>query len=189
MWDCDFAYNPVKRKWIIAIAVGLILACAYIFFPTSTQGDVVSGIFGGKGNYDAFEAANAATVQRVHFENETNGDNGVLKEYGYRHEAPFVLSNEQREELKKLLSDPHSYNWRTSYDCIPEYAMVVHFQSSNVVISVAFCLKCKQLLVLDSTYVPAQALNAEDNFSPVLKQVVALAKNLFPKDSEIQALR
>ena len=67
--------------------------------------------------------------------------------------------------------------------------MVVHFHSATAMISVAFCLHCRQLLVLDSTRTPPIALNSMDNFDPIRDQLAIMAKTFFPKDSEIQALK
>ena len=56
-------------------------------------------------------SANEVTVQRVHYRGRSEGDAGVLRDFGYIHDAPLKVTGEQREELKRLLAAKSSYSW------------------------------------------------------------------------------
>ena len=183
-----------KRITLALLAVGLISGGYYWWQNASpydrvARRDVASEVFGSQKEFDAFLSATNATVQRVHYRGKTNGNAGVLIEFGYEHDAPFPIATAQCEEMKRLLQKKSSYVWDSVKGCIPMFGMVAHFHSTNGTISVAFCFDCEVLLVFNSAVIPSKPLNGEGDFDPINKQLVAIAKAIFPNDPEIQKIK
>ena len=178
-----------KRLILLIITGGFIFAGYFFLRPSSNAHDVANGVFANRQNFDAFMAASEATVQRVHYKGESKGNEGALRDRGYIHETQFQIPSEQREELKRLLAAKSSYAWGIEKGCGPEYAMLVHFRSSNSVISVGFCFDCKELVVLKSDSNLVKKLNIEYNFDPISSELAAIARSIFPNDPEIRAVK
>ena len=126
------------------------------------------------------------TAQRLH--GKSGGDQVVLG--GYAQDAPVTLGTDQARQIKNLLRNPSSYLWDWE-SCLPDYGVVYNFQSSGHAVHVAFCFKCNIIGVFDGDNYTSNVVNSASasQFDPMRGQMATLSKALFPKDSEMQALK
>ena len=179
-----------RKRIILLIVAGGIIFVSYFFLRDNFgKYNLARDVFGNYKNFNAFMAASEVTVQRVHYRGRSEGDAGVLHDFGYTHDALLKVTDDQREELKRLLAAKSSYGWDYQKACIPNYAMIFHFHSADKVICVAFCFECRELGVFDSNANQVKEINTEDDFDPINGKLVAIAKSIFPNDPEIQAIK
>jgi hypothetical protein len=114
-------------------------------------------------------------------------DSGIL--FGYAKAAPVGLSPEQIQTIQKLLEKPASYRWSRPVNCIPEYGVLFNFHSDGRTVRVAFCFRCGQLGVFDGEDDSKEQINRVDMFNPMRGRVLAICKEIFPNDKEIQELK
>ena len=67
--------------------------------------------------------------------------------------------------------------------------MVLNFHSKQSTLRIALCFDCDIAGIFDGEAENAQSINTGGDFDPMHKQLVRIAKSIFPNDSEIQALK
>jgi hypothetical protein len=192
----------MKRKLVIPLALLVLLggcvcllrptAVYRIFHPVSNQ-EVIEKVFRNREIYAVMTNSPQVTGQRLHWKSESGTDTpenysdpALLN--GYTREAPVTLTDEQALQLNRLLQKPSSYEWDIATMCLPDYGVVYHFQSGGHSVHVAFCFKCNMVGVFDGDNDASNQVNFEYQFDPMRRQMITLAKELFPKDEEIQKL-
>jgi len=56
-------------------------------------------------------------------------------------------------------------------------------------VRLALCFNCNWLGIFDGADESAGSINSEMDFDPIRSQLVAIAKAIYPSDSEIQGLK
>ena len=135
----------------------------------------------------AMSSATSVTAYRLH--SKPNKDKDSPSEAwtlaGYARSESVQLSDSQVAEVKWLLQQPISYDFHSLSNCIPDYGVLFVFHTEPQEIRVALCFACGQIAIFEGD----RRLNKLDNFEPMRPKLLVLAKALFPKDAEIQALR
>jgi hypothetical protein len=108
---------------------------------------------------------------------------------GYTRGALVGLSPQQIQIIQNLLGKPSSYHWGIGNNCIPDYGVLFNFRLQGHDVHVAFCFKCNLIGVFDGDDDSAEQINIKDQFDPMRSQLIALAKEIFPNDKEIQGLK
>jgi hypothetical protein len=92
--------------------------------------------------------------------------------------------------VQQILSDESTYGWRSGSLCAPTYAVLFTARSQDEVIRIALCFRCSQIGVFDTADGNSRHVNREDNFGGAGgRMLVALTKQLFPDDPEIQKIK
>jgi hypothetical protein len=100
-------------------------------------------------------------------------------------EGPWMdLSATQVKQFREVLRTPDTYLFDSVSGCIPEFGVRVRFEDPNGRIEINLCLKCRQLVVArDGKFVGAE------EFHGAKRTIIALCKELFADDAEIQAVK
>lgn len=170
----------------VALMVVLLLCSRPVhrlFHPHSQQ-DVIVDIFKNQNIYNTFVSSKGITVQRLHYRRINLGSLSDCDK-----DAPVLVAADKAQKIKELLMKPSSYVWDTEVNCIPEYGVLFNFHSDRRTVRVAFCFKCGQLGVFDGEDDSKEGINGVDMFTPMSGQILAICKEIFPNDKEIQALK
>ena len=101
----------------------------------------------------------------------------------------MTVSQAQARQIQDLLQRPSSFSWNIDKGCIVDYGVLFTFRSADRTIQLALCFGCNWFGIFDGADDNARAVNSQDNFDPIRKDLVAIAKKLFPDDAEIQELK
>ncbi len=176
----------MKKK--VFIGLGVALAFFVLFgwrlYP-HTQQDVIERVFRNRQIFDVVMSSQQVTVQSLH----KNGEEPQEILAGYTNDAPVLLSAEQAQKIKNLLTAPSSYLWNVGNSCMPDYGVLFNFQTGGHTVRVALCFKCRMVGVFDGEDNKAGQVNYEYLFDPMRKQLAAICIAIFPNDKEIQALQ
>jgi hypothetical protein len=178
-----------KRFIIVAF---VILVFTLLFFPMQvywlfyphTQNDVIQQVFKNREIFLVVQNPQTVTAQLLH-----SKDGGSDKLDGYTKDAPVGLSPEEIQGFQNLLKNPKSYRWGFGRTCIQDYGVLLNFRSQGDTVHVALCFKCNMLGAFEGDDDSAGQINRESIFDPMRPQLVALAKEIFPNDKEIQGLQ
>ncbi|HTR42140.1 MAG TPA: hypothetical protein VMH87_11045 [Pseudomonadales bacterium] len=181
----------MKWKPIIFTTLGIVVV-ALLFFPTQiyflfyphTQNDVVMQVFKDREIFSVIQTPQSVTAQLLH---SKNGGSDTLA--GYTKDALVGLSPEQIQAIQKLLEKPASYSWGIGNNCIPDYGVLLNFRLQGDTVRVALCFKCNMMGVFEGDDDGAAQINREYLFEPMRSQLIAICKQIFPNDKEIQALQ
>jgi len=145
-------------------------------------------VFGGEQLRTTLTAATQATAQRLHGRENAPLGSDRLGAYISGEAVPVAQATAQ--ELKRLLIEPSSYEWRTDVakSCILNYGVLVTFRSPGRALRVALCFDCGDLGIYNDTGDDVPPLHGGD-FVPARKQLAKVVKTIFPDDAEIQAIR
>jgi hypothetical protein len=179
------------KKLIIAGVVIVVLILLFfpmqvywLFYPHTKQ-DVILQVFKDREVLSVIQFSQSATAQRLHPKN--GGGSDTLD--GYTKDAPVGLSPQQIKSFQDLLEKPTSYHWGIGNSCIPDYGVLLNFRSEGETVRVAICFKCNMLGVFDGNDDSAKQINSQYIIDPMRPQLIALAKQIFPNDKEIQGLQ
>ena len=187
----DNSSRIMKWKPIIFTLLGIIVV-VLLFFPTQvyflfyphTQNDVIIQVFKDREIFSVIQSPQAVTAQLLHSKN-----GGSDKLDGYIEDAPAGLSPQDIQSIQNLLGKPASYRWGIGNTCIPDYGVLLNFRSQGHTVRVALCFKCNMIGVFDGDDDSADQINKEYLFDPMRPQLIAISKEIFPNDKEIQGLK
>ena len=174
------------------LCLTLFLFGGYVYMSvrsSASRQEVVQQVFRDQQVFDAFLTSSKVTAQRLRqgTEQESVANSGVLS--GYVSSNPVPVSPKDARKLKRLLQGPSSYYWGTDQkNCIADYGLLLTFHSGQSAVRVALCFKCNWLGVFDGLDANAREINSKLDFDPARKKLVAIAKSIYPGDSEIQDL-
>ncbi len=173
-----------KEKMKIARVIMLLTVASS--FAHAESRDIKRQVFGGEKNFAAFMSPGELTMERlrsipIDSEHPYPRDAWDLKYY--RRKSPVHLSPEQAKEVKDLFSEASAYEWNSTKACIPDYGVLLTSRS-NPKIKIALCFECDMLAVYvgDRT---KHGVNAVDSFDKISDRLLAIAKAVYPKDSEL----
>lgn len=175
----------MKWKPIIFATLGIIIAVPLLlpeidtYWP-HTQNDVITGVFKDGEIYSVIQNPQSATAQRLH-----SIYSGSETLDGYTNDAPVSLLPQQIEAIQKLLDKPSSYVWGMRTTCIPDYGVLLNFSLHSNTVRVALCFRCNIVGVFDGN----DRVDYWNFVGAVRPQFVAIAKEIFPNDKEIQGLK
>ena len=146
----------------------------------------VATLFGGEPTFEAIKSAKSLEAVRIdgkkHDEKLADGEMSIL---GYPITSePVQLTPEQIKTLAAILADPGTYKFDVAKGCefLPGVALRTTAGKQPVVI--LLCFGCDELAI----YVGGKRVGHED-FDNARGKLAALAKQIFPKDDEIQSLK
>lgn len=148
-----------------------------------TKADVVKQVFGNEQIFNVVVNAEQVTAQRLHFRSHEQG--GSLSSYD--RDELVVLSPTIAKDIQRLIQKPSSYDWMTINKCSVDYGILLAFHSGQRTVRIALCLHCREISVFDGLSDNAERVNQEHQFDPMRKQLIAIAKFIFPNDPEIQS--
>jgi hypothetical protein len=166
----------------IIIVVLLLLPWIDMYWPR-TQNDVISDVFKDPEVFSVIQNPESVTAQRLHRKTFP-----ALLLSDYDQDAPVTLTANEVQTLKRLLESPWSYDWGVR-TCGPDYGAVFRFRSHGHTVRVAVCYKCEEVGVFDGDNDGSRQINNTLVFKPMNSQLVAIAKEIFPNDKEIQGLK
>ncbi len=159
----------------------LLLACFGLGCDQSTAPSSSHlHVFNNANSLDVFERAPSATAYRLKpgiTPSESLDDYEVAS-------GPTSLTDEQITLVRSIMLDRDNFIWDTVKSCIPNYGIQIHFELESNSTDLLFCFSCDQLAV----YYNGHEVRGEEDFDKARSQLVSLAKELFPDDSEIQSL-
>ena len=174
---------------LLLVAAGLAQWIVYV----RNYHDVGRRIFGGAQTFSHFRSASVITAQRLHWKDP----GGSMALADYTREPPVRLSEQQASELKRIFSDRSSYwldLWTTPAGqsivttCLPHYGIL--FATDSVPpVQIAICFVCDQFAVFVGEGDTAKDVNDDDRLTVMRPSLVALAKSIYPNDSQIQSLK
>jgi hypothetical protein len=168
--------NSQSMSRVLVLLAVVPLGCA----PSATQGDVVAEVFGNAANFALLRSADKVQACRLE-PIDTTKPTHRPDDY---EEGPFVdVSEAQAARYRDVLENPRSYYFDVAKKCVPVYGVRVRFGSNAEAIDVNLCFECNILTVSRD----GNPVGGED-FDPARRELVALCKELFPDDSEIQKL-
>lgn len=149
--------------------------------PTATEADVAKAVFGSQENLNAVKRAAKVTACRL---TTVSPDADVTETLAsYKEGKWLALSPSQAERFRDVLSAPGTYDFDYASSCEPVFAVRVRFEDEGKTIDTHLCLKCSQIAVTRD----GQIVGAEE-FRGGKRKLIALCKELFPDDAEIQNL-
>jgi hypothetical protein len=175
-------------KWqFLTFAIVLFVAVSFGGQQDNrTQKDVIKEVFGSQQNFETFLNSKKITVYRLHLRDKRRS--GFLS--SYLQGSPILLTPEHAHDIRLFLQRPSSYDWLRISKCSPEYGVLFVFRSEQHVICMAWCLKCGIVSVFDSDNDNTNRINIETQFSDAGQRIaIAMAKSIFPNDSEFQNLK
>lgn len=174
-------------KWkpiiLIALGVNVVVLLFFQFYP-HTQQDVVRQVFKNREKFSVIQNPQLVTAELLH---SKNGASPILD--GYTKDAPVGLSPQEIQSIQNLLEKPASYHWGIGNGCMPDYGVLLNFRSQGHIVRVALCFKCDMFGVFDGDNDSAEQINREYIMDLMRPQLVAIAKEIFPNDKEIQGLK
>lgn len=146
----------------------------------------VANLFGGEATFEAIKTAKSIEAVRIdgkkHDEKLVDSDTAI---FGYPIASePVKLTPEQIKSLGTILANPGTYSFDSAKGCefLPGVALRTSAGKQEVVI--LLCFGCDELAI----YVGGRRVGHED-FDNARGNLAALAKQVFPKDEEIQSLK
>ena len=150
--------------------------------------DVPIAVFGSQQTLNAFLSASDVTVERLHYRRASPQNPWRLASYD--RDAAIPVTAEQASMIQRVFAQESSSGWRFGKTCAPTYGVLLTARSSQSTFRIALCFECYIFGVYDSADDTAKAVNRENDFvSPASRSLIALAKELFPDDSEIQSIK
>lgn len=150
--------------------------------PTATEADVAAAVFGTQENLNAVKNATKVAACRITTESP-DADFTESTLASYKEGKWIALSPSQAKRFREVLLAPGTYEFDYVSSCTPVFAVRVRFEDERRAIDTNLCLKCSQIAVTRD----GQILGAEE-FPGGKRKLVALCKELFPDDAEIQNL-
>jgi hypothetical protein len=144
-------------------------------------------VFRSPAVFATFRAATDVTAERLHYRHDSPQNPFRLD--SYEHEVPVVVSPSDAQQIQRLLLQHSSYVWESAKPCAPNYGLVFTFRRADALVRVALCFECDTLGIYDSADADAQEINREGDFDPIRTLLAAVAKRVFPNDSDIQRLQ
>jgi hypothetical protein len=145
----------------------------------------VANLFGGEPTFEAIKTAKSIEAVRIDGKkyDEKLPDKTAILGYPITGES-VELTPEQIKTLGTILADPGTYHFDRAKGCefLPGVALRTTAGKQEVVI--LLCFGCDELAI----YVSGKRVGHED-FDNARGKLAALAKQIFPKDEEIQLLK
>ena len=98
--------------------------------------------------------------------------------------GPVKVTQKQQERVIRVLNDPKTYRFNSAKACKFNPGVALRFKDKEITTDLIFCFKCKEFRIT----INDQRANSED-FDGAYGELVALVKELFPKDKAIQGLK
>jgi hypothetical protein len=175
----------VKRQLVIATTCVALIAGGGALYWRSTA--VQRDVFRSRAALATFTAASDVTAERLHYRRDSPQNPFRLNSYD--HDAPVAVAPAEAQQIQDLLLRRSSYVWDSAKMCAPDYGVVLTFRRADAVVRVALCFECDMLGIYDSPEAAAQEINLEGDFDPIRTLLAAVAKRVFPNDSDIQRLQ
>ena len=159
-------------------------------FVSGTTRDVKTQVFGGEQNFTAFMSSKDVTIERLHripVDREHPYPRDAWNLLCYRRHSLVHLSPERAREVKTLLSQPSAYGWDYTPACLPNYGVLLTFHSKPE-IKVALCFECDMLAVYTDKHI-SKSVNQVEGFDSISSRLLAIARGVYPKDSELAKLK
>ena len=187
----DNSFSIMNWKPIVFTLLGIIVV-VLLFFPMQvywlfyphTQQDVILQVFKDREIYSVIQDPQLVSVQRLH-----SKEGGTNKLDGYNKDSSVGPSPQEVQAIQSLLEKPASYRWGYGRTCIPDYGVLLNFRLQGHTVRVALCFKCNMIGVFDGNDDSADQINKEYLFDPMRPQLIAICKEIFPNDKEIQGLQ
>ena len=194
------------RSMLARITLAMLAVVITVTNQSLAKDLVAQAVFGSDSALETFKAAEHVTVARMHKRpwEETSKDEKIRSLYSedpsspihtlpfYRLDAAAPVSADDVRTLKKLFTDPNSYQWNSEKGivkaCEPDYGVLFTFRGRSGVVRIALCFHCDQMGVLLGEGEDPLRYNAEEDFDLMRGQLLTLVKRLFPNDSAIQSL-
>lgn len=158
----------------------LLFAVGCNLSPKSTEQDVIKEVFGQVSNFELMRSTTDVSACRL-----TQPDHEHTLELAKYEERPWVqVPVKTVERFHQVFSSPSTYNFGIAKSCFPIYGVRVRFKTDEGTVDVNLCFDCDILTVVRDG-VP---VGGED-FDNARSELVALCKEIFPEDSEIQGLK
>jgi len=94
------------------------------------------------------------------------------------------VDKDQLAKFTKVFKNPETYRFDVAKACIFGPGVIVRFTKGDSRVEVLLCFSCKELAI----YVDGKETGFED-FDGAKTELVALVKEIFPDDKEIQSLK
>jgi hypothetical protein len=157
-------------------------------------------VFCDEKNFEAFLSATQITAERLSLKEQPNGltTGGSWKLGDYARTAALRLSLPQIRKLRSLFLDESSYLWHSEprpdgavvvKACIPDYGVLFTVRGGSGVLRIALCFRCDQFTIFAGEGDNPPRISEEGDFDLIRPQLLALVKQLFPEDTDIQALQ
>ncbi len=117
------------------------------------------------------------------------GDGNPSNLENYQQDAAVAVAPDLAHRLQQILLQENSYGWRYSKLCMPEYGVLLTFQSDQGTVRIALCFDCNILGIYDGADNGSKRVNREEDFDPMRHSLVGMMKSIFPEDSVIQGLK
>jgi hypothetical protein len=156
----------------------VIRAALLLALVAGCGGARVSGLVGGEASVETIRTATNVTAYRLDGRLGAKADKSM---HGYPVLAgPVEVDAASRATLADVLLDDDTYLWDVAKACEFMPGVLIRYEGLDVLL----CFSCDELEV----YVGNKQVGHED-FDPRRKDLVAVAKRLFPDDAAIGKLR
>lgn len=96
---------------------------------------------------------------------------------------PVPIPPKSQHLLASLLNSHNSYSWGVLRGCSPSYGLQTQFKNEGEILDIFICFECNMLAIYKN-----KKLVGLTYFDPIRSKLIALSKELFPNDSEINSL-
>jgi hypothetical protein len=177
----------VKATCVVLLVIvgGIVMQVA-----RGVSHDVKTQLFGGEQNFAAFMSANDVIMERLHaipVDSQIPYARDPWDLSCYRRKSPVRLSSDQVRAVKSLINQPSAYEWGSTKACIPNYGILLKSRS-NPEIKIALCFECDMLAVYAGNKMK-HGVNTVDSFDKISDRLLAIAKAVYPKDSDLAHVR
>ena len=164
------------------------IAALLLAFLSGCGNARIQTLMGGEAAYALIaDLSKAKTCEAYRIDGYARGTkaDGPGKLHGYPIiSAPSPLDDASKTTLSKVLTDPNTYLWDVAKGCEFLPGVALRLADANVQVDVLVCFSCDEL----EMYTNGKRVGHED-FDPRRTDLLRVAKKLFPKDENIQALK
>lgn len=137
-----------------------------------------SGALGGESVVKAIRNAKKVSVYRLKGETTKDDPQAYVATDG-----PIELDEKQAAALAEIVTSPRTYEFEVAPACEPIFGVRTTFVDGDTTVDIVYCFDCNLLTVYRNGKQVGDAY-----FAPGRKQLVAMMKELLPKDKAIQTL-
>ena len=175
---------------VLSVLLLALFAAAMFVIPwLPVPHDVRSQVFESIENVTALINSTEITAERLHYRKDRAGSDQELAKYDRGPSA--TLDPLQIQRLQQVLLDESSYAWRNDLLCSPTYGVLFTARSkTDQSVQIAICFRCGQIGVFNGADGNGKRMNRKDELGGFGRAtLLALTKQLFPDDAELQGLK
>lgn len=176
----------IRIAAILAVTMTTIIVATFYGYRLITGVDPrIALLFGGTDTVDLVRTADKVEAFRINGQRRSSFDSiGQDILYGCKVlSEPIPVDRETHAELAAVLADSDTYFWIGGKKCKPQPGVALRFTKGQETLDILLCFECDILEINDGDG------PVFEDFDYGRARLVAVVKQLFPNDADIQNLK